>query len=308
MLLAAIRQYVESGNRPRSDRRLVSYSKFALDAMLPGMGRKSGAKKIPKPQRRCMFCDGLPLSREHMFPEWMSKVVPRAGNMRRQVLSAPSRTLAVAERDTISNRQGDLLGKRLLVVCKPCNEGWMEDIERAARPILTPLLRGEGAVLTPKAQQIIAVWSALRAIICEKSDAPTAIIPAEAIKQLYLTKTLHPWLWKIWIGHYAGTQWSISARYTHSAAKFFVNVTTQHGISYRDTGYLQTSTFGIGKLYIHAFCSTIPAIYSFDTYRSYRLHSILPAANADVTWPPACPINDVDAHDIAFNLKRAAGL
>jgi hypothetical protein len=48
-------------------------------------------------------------------------------------------------------------------VCVSCNTGWMEDLERVARPVLGPLLLGAvpgtSRVLDPDQQAILATWA-----------------------------------------------------------------------------------------------------------------------------------------------------
>ena len=41
---------------------------------------------------------------------------------------------------------------------RKCNNGWMSDLQKLAKPILLPLIQGESFLLTPKQQKIVAAW------------------------------------------------------------------------------------------------------------------------------------------------------
>jgi hypothetical protein len=38
---------------------------------------------------------------------------------------------------------GDPRSRRLQIVCGPCNNGWMSDLQTAAKPTLVPLITGK---------------------------------------------------------------------------------------------------------------------------------------------------------------------
>lgn len=75
------------------------------------------------------------------------------------------------------NTQGSIYSVRFRVVCRECNNGWMSDLEMAARPYLTPLITGEPVLLDREKLNIIAQWIALKVMVAEHSDPNSAVTP-----------------------------------------------------------------------------------------------------------------------------------
>ena len=59
-------------------------------------------------------------------------------------------------------------------VCTSCNTGWMEQLERAARPVLEPMLLGAAPgtsrVLNPDQQAILATWAVKTSLLLTLSE------------------------------------------------------------------------------------------------------------------------------------------
>ncbi|WP_280470622.1 hypothetical protein [Nocardia farcinica] len=73
----------------------------------------------------------------------------------------------------------DVVSRRL---CQPCNNGWMSELEAAAKPILLRLITGERS-LTTKDARTVRRWLAKTAVVCHfaepNSDDPAAVDPAD---------------------------------------------------------------------------------------------------------------------------------
>ncbi|MGH2922380.1 MAG: hypothetical protein ACRDKU_09965, partial [Gaiellaceae bacterium] len=52
-------------------------------------------------------------------------------------------------------------------VCESCNNGWMSELEKAAQPVLLPLIEGKSKKLVPVEQEVVAVWAIKTALMCE---------------------------------------------------------------------------------------------------------------------------------------------
>jgi hypothetical protein len=79
------------------------------------------------------------MSPEDVLPRWMSKAIQR------------STKKGLFEQYKFSNRtsKGPKSPKQRLaldapVVCRPCNNGWMSQLDKLAQPILDPLLQSPG--------------------------------------------------------------------------------------------------------------------------------------------------------------------
>jgi len=88
--------------------------------------------------RTCVFCGHPNVTKEHVFPLWLRKVVidEVADHMSIQL----DRSGAVIEHRTYQAGAFSLEVKR---VCQEeCNGGWMSRLERTAQPLLQPMLEG----------------------------------------------------------------------------------------------------------------------------------------------------------------------
>src|SRR5271170_2899127 len=100
-------------------------------------------------------------SREHVFSRWLLEELV--------LLEAPIslyRRLpdGSSTQERVPVKLDDFKLKR---VCRPCNNGWMSDLETAAKPILLTLIRGSGTVdaLAEEERLILAKWAGKTAII-----------------------------------------------------------------------------------------------------------------------------------------------
>src|SRR5690349_5445572 len=92
--------------------------------------------------RTCVFCGGSPVTKEHVWPDWArrklasSESFPHYRRLERQGQDpVDKRWLAPAHTMTVS------------AVCRPCNNGWMSELEARAKELLEPVLDGRGKQL-----------------------------------------------------------------------------------------------------------------------------------------------------------------
>lgn len=137
-------------------------------------------RKIPNPPRRCMFCGHGPISKEHIFAQWMHPYLPNGKDF--ESGGTPIHTLQLTQvgfdggtsagsllRGKL-DRPGVMKSKSLRVVCVRCNNEWMGGLQTKVKPILLPFIGGEWIALTPAAQQLLAAWITMFAIVVEKTD------------------------------------------------------------------------------------------------------------------------------------------
>jgi hypothetical protein len=53
------------------------------------------------------------------------------------------------------------------VVCAPCNNGWMSDLQSQAKPLLLPFIAGRSGTLSIRQQHMIAAWTIMTFIVLE---------------------------------------------------------------------------------------------------------------------------------------------
>ena len=107
-----------------------------------------------------MFCgQSRKLSREHIWPTWLNDVLPGTGGFH-----------FVRETEQIDPKPQGAWGAETLNmvvrhVCVECNTGWLSVLEELARPILSPMIRGQPTFLYDTHQETVAKWITKMALI-----------------------------------------------------------------------------------------------------------------------------------------------
>jgi hypothetical protein len=112
--------------------------------------------------RRCIFCGAKADSYEHVFPDWINRVIVND--------ELDAEFFAVAD-GKIENARAYLANKaaslRAKIVCDACNKGWMSDLESVICPLLTPLILGKETTLDHPQQLLTAQWAVKTAMVGE---------------------------------------------------------------------------------------------------------------------------------------------
>lgn len=124
--------------------------------------------------RTCVFCSGSPVTAEHAWPQWIAKYLPDQKVPHLNIVEAEGGEQSVEFR-------GDRLPftTEVRVVCKPCNEGWMHELETSAEPILAPLIQGKPQVWHEWRQAIAATWALKTSMMLEHTHSEVKAIPLE---------------------------------------------------------------------------------------------------------------------------------
>lgn len=136
---------------------------------------------------RCVFCnrDGRE-SEEDLIPRWANKVL-------RELTGATGVLVSLREVDidektvlqSIHRRHQTFSAIRIPEVCETCNNGWMSQIENAAKPLLEPMIRGQRRAIPPRDQKTIATWMALKTLVAERMDKRIDVATAEDYHDFY---------------------------------------------------------------------------------------------------------------------------
>jgi hypothetical protein len=105
--------------------------------------------------RQCLFCDKIPKTREHVWPEWILKRIwPQA------IISRFSGRQTIE----IKGPRPELTTK---FVCKTCNEGWMHKLETANVPLIGSMMQDLSIILDHSQQWSIAAWAVKTSMVME---------------------------------------------------------------------------------------------------------------------------------------------
>jgi hypothetical protein len=120
---------------------------------------------VSKPAGKCIFCGQGNLSKEHLFPNWLRNVFPRSA------LSTHTQgrvTWPEGKKHIKTKKgQGHSGTKKLRVVCKKCNNGWMSKLESTSQPLLSSLIDGNSVTLDTDAQSLLSLWVAKTVCVAE---------------------------------------------------------------------------------------------------------------------------------------------
>jgi hypothetical protein len=105
-------------------------------------------------QRRCIFCGGNRLTREHVLGDWVRRLadIKDSASARHTFHPNDGFTRAV----DFSEPPLKWVAR---VVCGECNHGWVSEIDNAAAIVLTPLLQGKQRRLSSEDQGTLATWA-----------------------------------------------------------------------------------------------------------------------------------------------------
>lgn len=224
-------------------------------------------------RRQCVFCGRRPGSKEHVWPLWLGKVLP--------TVPASHRTEHIHSRGDQVWRvhPGAAVAKVSKRVCHDCNTGWMARLEERAKPILTPRIQGQGGLVEPHEQELIALW-ALKTIIAAGTAQGADAVPEEIARSLHVHQGLRlPDGVQAWLAGIGGTD-----------VMLFYSAVRESMLSDWEFGPVDAfgATLGVGNLAIQVYGSVPPAptaVRHLD-WAPY-LTPICPPANHSVRWPAA---------------------
>lgn len=231
-------------------------------------------------ERSCLFCGSRKnLTGEHLWPRWLNKVLPnyRATS---SILKRPGEKQRTWPTKRTANQE-------IGMVCDPCNSRWMSQLETAAQPLLTEMIRGRRQTLDKPQQRTLAAWAFKTAIVGERMSPKTAVIPQ---KQRYGLKEAGepPIAAQVFIAATDG-QWPGDTHFAEQKLLFHRGGTVDRRKGYATTMLIQRVALQVVG---HAFEDATVAFYHRPPLRD-SVRRIWPFIGPS-TWPPG-PILDTGA-------------
>lgn len=255
---------------------------------------------MSKPAGKCVFCGQTGLTHGHVWPDWISTVLP---------VTATHDELVVGKFETFTptipgpgystkKRQGSARQRKPRNTCARCNSEWMSIIETAAIKPLTPLILGIDIPLRMEDQPAIAALLCLVNMRLEFLGKFRAI-PAGDRSEIRTTG-LPPAGWCVWIARFVGEKGEeLVSRYNGMQAG---ELTPPDNVG-PETCNTQTTTMVIGKICAHLFRSSFVPFIDYD---GARLTKIWPLTGYDIQSRFIPTISDRGAVSLAEALPRAA--
>ena len=239
--------------------------------------------------RQCVFCGSeSDLTREHVLPDWLTDIgleLEPSGHLAGPINSVPRLWTARPFRTTVR------------MVCAGCNNGWLSELEGAAKTAMTPLILGESRRLPWDDQALIARRTCKTGLVSLLLSGEVGRgAPASEYTALYAQRDrMEPLPFsQYWIGTYTGEKpWSVWA------TPFVVEVSDAPSQHEFPSGYAMTLL--LGKLLVHGVRFTQPAL-QMELTTEWGLLDIWPPQD---TFPwPAGGVADDAALD---RMNRAEG-
>lgn len=243
---------------------------------------------------KCIFCGAEEsLTKEHIFGEWLKDEFPSDAKTTHIVgkMDWPKHVITREPITKDEKRTGNTRSRYAKVVCKSCNNGWMSQLEAAAKPIVLGLMNRSFRALGPKEQCAIATWATKVCMIAEWIKSDKIHVTQEERDTLKNTRN-PPKGWGLWIANYAGGSWAHLTVFQHRG-NLFSPVVPQAGGKMH---YGQSTIFGMKKVIFLVISSNFPGLVEQVGSRingAPSIAQIWPQAHAkSILWPPELALDD----------------
>lgn len=245
-------------------------------------------------RRGCIFCGGTPLTKEHVLPKWLKPIVP---------FDATTGILSARQPDTIPIPPSE---REARAVCGPCNHGWMSNLEKRAKPLLTPLILGKTAPreIGVDGLSTIAFWAAKTVLTCQFVNPPDQRFVPEAACHEIRENQAPAVGTHVWIAPHVGDLWA-AFYYLEPLGIWTVHATPEVDEHGRVKVNSYTATLGLGHLLIHVlYFAGVEIPLKDDVLASFQsIRRIWPDPYA-FTWPPGPPLSNREASELAGAIPR----
>lgn len=231
-----------------------------------------------KKTRKCIFCGTTPLTREHIIPLWIARLLVESP---RGFPTGPQPHVRKARGPEEHRWNTDKpLDFVVNSVCERCNGHWMSTFETDAMPYLKPMIAGDKVRLNRTGQIAIAKWAILRAIITESDFTPS------------LPPMLRQWADSLYKEHRIPSGCLVwLAVYNGRFPVYFESSTITHGTT-KDAGLRFSAIIG----YLAVKVVGISWAQVSDS-RGSAMIQISPYKSSQVEWPPPAAVTDSSFDD-----------
>lgn len=275
------------------------------------LGMSNRLPRLPKRAqftRKCVFCEvNNANSREHFYSEWMHELLPLGpeGKYSGETIDEHPKTRIVSKHDK-RTKPGELYTKKLKVVCQACNNEWMSRIDEAAKPLLTPIIKGEAVTLDRPSLEAVARWATLKAIVSEHDNRDTFVTPIEDRKAFMATGTIPPYFSIYLLSHES------PSRIGYVRTSHAVSLTPdgpQPPLNGRSKNTQQISVI-LGSAMLHINAAHVDGFRIEDRLNMPKVveRRIWPPNVVPLSWPAAPILNNDQMRNLAYSMERITAL
>jgi hypothetical protein len=148
-----------------------------------------------------------------MFPRWLNEVIP--GQLERLLDVQEKQETETGIRRREWQRTGPAK-ETVRSVCEGCNKGWMSRLEDCAKPVLSPLIRGESAALKGVELVLVAAWATKTATVIESRNPPEQCVSTPETRATVMNEQRPPASIQVYAFTFEGEP--LSGYWRHAAA------------------------------------------------------------------------------------------
>jgi hypothetical protein len=228
--------------------------------------------------KACIFCGALPLTQEHIFPRWLTKILTAA------VVGAVTseRTNSSAAGATQQHWPAtDVASYTVRVVCASCNNGWMSHVEGQAQAVLASMVAGEATTLSQAAQLDLATWTAMKGYVVEYALGDVIVATQQQRRSLMESKFPQ-----------GAVPVRIGAVERSGVPNSVTRIVYNVGREGSEQGFAACTTFGLG-------CAVLQVRHGLGITMDWTATSVPgtdqlpvnPPCPGDIHWPPTVTLN-----------------
>jgi len=247
--------------------------------------------------RACIFCEKEgDLSKEHLWPNWLSKMYLRKGDEKH---TFGSRTYLNKEivRDGVYERPGHLFSLKNRVVCQTCNNGWMSKVENDTKPIILRMINGEKHKITNAELNLFSFWIAMKVVTAEFAEKKEALdVTPLTERQEMMNDRKMPSFFNLFIGvHSTGHN---SAWNRHSWTMSYSSKGPTPPLEGRQRN-AQSIALMLGPIFIYVLNVRLLGFMPEKHFQFGKMKMIYPSNRHFLRWPQK-PLKRVETNVIAF--------
>lgn len=264
------------------------------------MAKRKGTPFL-RGRRKCIFCGGFGVNKEHVFGKWLKPYFPRDEHSTHTFGTVGPSAIWGIPKIKENVRQGHVGTSKVKVACKNCNGGWLGTMEETVKPILIPLFTCERTNLSPEHQKILATWVSKTAMTSEYANPREDGISQEE-REWLMNKLEPPPHWVVWIANYSGGDWSELGAIQNRGNLQASPISGPNVIKY----YVHATTFGMGRVVFLVVGSTWEAIPEiFGGLEGRGMLRLWPPIPRSILWPPFEAVGDPQVNAMANILTES---
>lgn len=218
----------------------------------------------------CVFCDGSPVTKEHVFPQWLNQYLPPGRQQTEQ-----ARYGAGAFDVT---RQSVGLDFTVKKVCASCNNGWMSQLEDSSKDALEPLIIQQDLdLISLQQQRQIALWATKTAMMADQVQQEP-LLPSHQLRRMRTHRAI-PGGTRVWLGSCPERNPTVTS---HTVRVDLSGVSTPG--TPRPVGYY--CPMKIGHLCIYVYFPAADVVIQHAPEFHLSVARIWPRRSSDLAFPP----------------------